>query len=82
VGKYVYSNFIRGIADECGHAYEHLFEATQDMKEEPSLASEIEREFGLCIACEGVAAAKAQGKDDDVASGEESDEDDQSEEFL
>jgi hypothetical protein len=61
MGRYVYRNFIRGIADECGHEYDHLFEGSA----EPQSAGRdgaIERDIGLALACGQI---KGEGDEDD-----------------
>jgi hypothetical protein len=62
MGRYVYRNFIRGIVDECGHNYDHLFEGTESKSTGRDGA--IERDIGLALACDQI---KAQGENEGAA---------------
>jgi HNH endonuclease len=61
MGRYVYRNFIRGIADECGHEYDHLFEGSAELQSAGRDAA-IERDIGLALACGQI---KGEGDEDD-----------------
>ncbi len=72
MGRYVYRNFIRGIADECGHEYEHLFEESlgsagpEAGELVDSETAAIERGCGLALA-----AIAVSGSGDEVSDGED-----------
>ncbi|KAN0085534.1 hypothetical protein V8E54_002001 [Elaphomyces granulatus] len=71
IGKYVHRNFIRGMVDECGHEYYHLFEDGIKSRELAGREDVIEREVGLALACNWI---KGSGENKEITNDEDSDE--------